>query len=543
MKQAESNSSQNNDWWRGAVIYQIYPRSFQDSNNDGIGDLAGITARLDYIADLGVDGIWISPFFTSPMKDFGYDVSNYRDIDPMFGTLDDFDALLAKAHALNLKVIIDLVLSHTSDQHPWFSDPSKKDWYVWADGKIDNDGSRAPPNNWVSVFGGGAWEWDTRYEQYYFHNFLKEQPDLNFHNPHVQNEALDICRFWLERGVDGFRLDVVNFYFHDQLLRDNPPRANNATAFATQLEADVPYSRQQHIYDKSRPENLAFLARLRAVMDEYPNTMTVGEIGDDDPNARAVEYTRGNKLLHTSYNTHLMSGTHKQPDAALIRAAIEGFKNQSESDIKDGDLPAHQGAWPSWAFSNHDVVRVASRWFTPYDHEPCLSKMLMALMLSLRGTIFLYQGEELGLPEAEIPFEKLQDPWARETWPHWQGRDGCRTPMPWTEDLNAGFSSHEPWLPIPQSHITLNAKAQNNDKSSMLNFTKAFLLWRKLHKDMLKADIEFIETSNSKILHFTRESGTNKTHCIFNFDANPVSYMGRIIDGYGVEIDGADFTP
>ncbi|HBR70099.1 MAG TPA: alpha-glucosidase, partial [Rhodospirillaceae bacterium] len=334
-----------NEWWRGAVFYQIYPRSFFDTNADGIGDIKGITQKLDYVASLGVDAVWISPFFKSPMKDFGYDVSDYRDIDPLFGTLADFDALLEKAHIRGLKIIIDLVLSHTSDQHPWFTDKTKKDWYVWADAGKDGD----PPNNWVSVFGGSAWEWSAAHNQYYLHNFLKEQPDLNYHNQEVQNEALDICRFWLDRGVDGFRLDVVNFYFHDQKLRDNPPR-DPALGSATQFEGDDPYSRQAHIHDKSQPENLAFIKRLRQLMDKYPGTMTVGEIGDDHPYERAAEYTSGNDHLNTCYNTHMMNGKQKEIAAATFREPVETFlKYPGES-------------WPSWAFSNHDVVRAASRW-------------------------------------------------------------------------------------------------------------------------------------------------------------------------------------
>lgn len=519
------------DWWRGAVIYQIYPRSFQDTNSDGIGDLPGITQRLDYIAELGVDGIWISPFFTSPMKDFGYDVADYRDIDPMFGTLADFDVLLEKAHTLGLKVIIDLVLSHTSDQHPWFTDPDKKDWYVWADAKKDG----SPPNNWVSLFGGSAWQWDERYDQYYLHNFLKEQPDLNFHNPHVQAQSLDIWRFWLDRGVDGFRLDVVNFYFHDTQLRDNPPDIDKEH-FATQLEADVPYSRQKHIYDKSRPENLDFIEKLRALTDQYPGKMMVGEIGDDRPVSRALEYTKGKKRLHTAYNLQLMSGTHKEINASFIRAPIEDFENRAEKD-KINDDPT---AWPSWAFSNHDVVRVASRWYQDYDHDPALSKMLLALLFSLRGTIFLYQGEELGLPEAEIPFEKLQDPWARETWPIWQGRDGCRTPMVWANEFHGGFSDHDPWLPIPQSHFPLNAEDQIQDNNSTYTFVQRILRWRKTRPEMLKGKIEFIDTTNEKILHFTRSKSKNKTDCIFNLSHERVSYNDRIIKPFGFVITGFD---
>lgn len=491
----------NSPWWRGAAIYQIYPRSFLDTNGDGIGDLRGITDKIDYVARLGVDGIWISPVFKSPMKDFGYDVSDYRDIDSLFGTLADFDALLERAHRLNLKVIVDLVLSHTSDQHPWFHDPDKKDWYVWADPKPDMFGAQVPPNNWVSVFGGSAWEYDERYGQYYLHNFLKEQPDLNFHNPAVQDEALDIARFWLERGVDGFRLDVVNFYFHDRELRDNPPRTPELGA-ATQFEGDDPYSAQAHIYDKSRPENLDFLRRFRALMDEYPDRFTVGEIGDDHPYVRAAEYTQDG-LLNTTYNPQMMAGKTKELTADLIRDPIERFLAQPS----DG--------WPSWAFSNHDVVRAVSRWLPDSDgfsHDPQLAKMLIALLGCLYGTVFVYQGEELGLPEARLKFEELQDPWGKHLWPAWQGRDGCRTPMPW----NSEEPSTKPWLPIPEAHKSMSVEIQENDKNSVLNFTRRFLTWRKQQPALLSGNISFHETFDERVLEFSRHKDDRTIQCRFN---------------------------
>ena len=515
----------DNEWWRGAVFYQIYPRSFLDTNNDGIGDLPGITQKLDYVADLGVDAIWISPFFPSPMKDFGYDVSNYRDIDPIFGTLEDFDALLKKAHKLGLKVIIDLVLSHTSNEHPWFSDPDKKDWYVWADAK--EDGSL--PNNWVSVFGGPAWTWDERYKQYYLHNFLKEQPDLNFHNPDVRAEILDICTFWLDRGVDGFRLDVANFYYHDQALRDNPPKTEG-TAFATQFEHQTPYSAQQHIYDKSRPENLKFLTKLRALTDKYENRFLIGEIGDDHPYERSHEYTSGNNRLHTSYNTHMMSGTHKELTELSIRTPVETF-----FALNDSAKTGH--AWPSWAFSNHDVVRAASRWFKPYESNPDLNKLLIALLGCLPGSVFLYQGEELGLPEAEIPKAYIQDPWAKETWPEWQGRDGCRTPMVWDDTMLCGFSQKNPWLPIPKAHMNLNMKTQSTDPASILVSTKKFLLWRKNRPELIKGNFKFINTNNSKIIHLLRRNEQTDTNCIFNLSDDKISYQDLNLAPFSFHID------
>lgn len=527
------------EWWRHAVIYQIYPRSFLDSNGDGIGDLAGITQKMDYIADLGVDGIWISPFFTSPMKDFGYDVSDYRNIDPTFGTLKDFDALLTAAHKLGLKIIIDLVLSHSSNEHPWFKDEQKKDWYVWADGITGDNGNQQPPNNWQSVFGGSAWEWDDHHQQFYLHNFLKEQPDFNFHNMAVQNEMLDICKFWLDRGVDGFRLDTVNFYFHDELLRDNPPRTHG-TDFATQYEVETPYSAQQHIYDKSQPENLDFIARMRNLTDQYDARMMVGEIGDDHPYACAREYTRGAAHLHTTYNTHLMSGSEKEVSADLIREPIEKFFTpQTESVESAISLKNTQDiGWPSWAFSNHDVVRAASRWTTLYEHHPDFSKLIIVLLGCLPGTLFLYQGEELGLPELEIPYDSLQDPWAKETWPEWQGRDGCRTPMPWTtSNPYAGFSNHKPWLPVIYTDKSLCVQHQAKDSNSTLNFTRKFLKWRKNYKNLLKSDFKFLQTSHSKIIHIVRGKTPNETHCIFNLSGDETVYLKRSFAPYEFHID------
>lgn len=488
-------------------MYQIYPRSFLDTTGDGIGDLPGITEKLDYVASLGVDGVWISPFFKSPMKDFGYDVSDYRAIDPMFGTMADFDALLEKAHSLGLKIVIDLVLSHTSIKHPWFRDDSKKDWYVWAEPKPDG----SPPNNWVSVFGGPAWTYDAAHQQYYLHNFLSQQPDLNFHNPEVQEEALDICRFWLDKGVDGFRLDVVNFYFHDQLLRDNPPR-DPMLGSATQYEGDDPYSQQQHIYDKSRPEMYPFLKRLRKVMNEYEGRFTVGEIGDDYPLKMAAAYTDGDELLNTTYNTELMNGKHKAISAGLIRAPIEKFRAEPGN------------GWPSWAFSNHDVVRAVSRWLPNSDgfsHDPRMAKLLMVLLGCLRGTMFIYQGEELGLPEVKLEFEDLHDPWGIHLWPEWQGRDGCRTPMPWNEK-----TPRKQWLPVPDEHIKLNVEAQEDDKNSVLHFTRRWLAWRKTQGPLVDGDVEFHDTENPMHLSFTRFTADEQIKCDFNFETYEFSVEG-----------------
>lgn len=508
-------------WWKKGVFYQIYPRSYMDRNGNGIGDMAGIADRLKYIADLGIDGIWISPFFTSPMADFGYDVSDYRTVDPLFGTNEDFDAVLTKAHDLGMKVIVDMVLSHTSIEHPWFTesrvskDNRKSDWYVWKDAKPDG----SPPNNWQSIFGGPAWTFDTKRGQYYFHNFLKEQADLNFHNPAVRKQMLSECEYWLERGVDGFRLDTVNFYFHNKNLTDNPPRDENLLSTGLQIEKPIPYTMQTHIHDKSQPENLEFLRDLRLLMDRYGETMAIGEIGDDDPYKLAVQYTDGDDLLHTTYNTHLLVGT----------GAGNITKKTIETPLKEFAKQPGDG-WPSWAFSNHDVVRSATRWGKGIKNKDGIAILLNKLLLSLRGTPFLYQGEELGLPEAMIPFEKLQDPWGIFMWPEWQGRDGCRTPMPWNKSApHSGFSQTndsniEPWLPIPTEHTERAVNVQEENENSVLNQTRDFIKWRKTQPLLQVGEIEFIETQSDHIIGFKRILDDKEMLCLFNLSEENLEY-------------------
>ncbi|OMH29108.1 alpha-glucosidase family protein [Motiliproteus sp. MSK22-1] len=498
----------NLDWWRGALIYQIYPRSFMDSNQDGIGDLPGITAKLDYISSLNVDAIWLSPFFTSPMKDFGYDVSNYRDVAPMFGTLEDFDRLLAGAHERNIKVIIDQVLSHTSDQHPWFeesrqsSDNPKSDWFVWADSLPDG----TPPNNWLSVFGGSAWTWDSRRRQYYLHNFLASQPDLNFHNPAVVEQLLSDVEFWLKRGVDGFRLDTANFYYHDQQLRNNPANEKVSNG-SIGVRLDNPYAYQSHVYDKSRPENLGFLRKLRTLLDQYPGTTTVGEVGCDRSLETMADYTAGGDKLHMAYSFDLLT---EQKDATFIRHTIESI----ESQLRDG--------WPCWSIGNHDVQRVASRWAqgSPSDKQ---SILMMALQLSLRGSFCIYQGEELGLTEAELELEELQDPYGIAFWPEFKGRDGCRTPHPWQEDqLNAGFSEVKPWLPVPAEHYKASVSHQDTDPHSVLNAYRSFAAWRRGFPTLIKGDIQFLDAPENCLM-FLRTTGEQKMLVAINLTDSPRS--------------------
>ncbi len=492
------------DWWRGAVIYQIYPRSYQDSNNDGVGDLSGIIHRLPHVASLGVDAIWISPFFRSPMLDFGYDVSDYRDVDPMFGSIGDFDALVHRAHELGIKVIIDLVLSHTSDEHPWFKesrsspDDTKADWYVWADAKPDG----TPPNNWLSIFGGSAWEWDGQRMQYYLHNFLTQQPDLNFHNPEVRAELLDIVRFWLNRGVDGFRLDTVNFYYADADLRDNPPLLpedrNDNTAPSVN-----PYNFQDHLYDKTQPENLRFLKDFRTVLDEYPDTTSVGEIGEAQRGTEVqADYTSDGRL-HMAYDFDLLANAY--PTGTRIAAIM----HKIETKVADG--------WACWAYSNHDVTRHTTRWnLTPEAH-----RVYAALLVSLKGTACLYQGEELGLTEAYVAFEDLQDPYGKRFWPKFKGRDGCRTPIPWSADrANGGFSDGKPWLPVAMEHVQFAAEKQDRDADSMLNFYRRLIAFRATYPALMKGTYEAVSDSDTHV-DFIRDHGNVRLFCAFNLSDEP----------------------
>jgi alpha-glucosidase len=506
---AKAAHAKTADWWRGAVIYQVYPRSFQDTDGDGIGDIKGIIQRLPYIAALGVDAIWLSPFFTSPQADMGYDVSDYCDVDPMFGSLNDFDAMMKEAKRLGLKVIIDQVISHTSDQHPWFKesrasrDNAKADWFVWAAAKPDG----TAPNNWLSVFGGPAWEWDGVRKQYYMHNFLASQPDLNFHNREVQDAVLDAVKFWLDRGVDGFRLDTVNYYFHDKELRDNPPHAPDSDDAGLDAPDVNPYGMQSHLYDKTQPENIEFLKRFRALLDQYPDRTTVGEVGDGARSLKTVAaYTSGGDKLHMCYTFDLLG-----PDftPSHIRHCVESFQKQ----VKDG--------WVCWAFSNHDVTRHVSRFVQQPQEREAVARLAISVLSTLRGSICLYQGEELGLPEAELSFEDLRDPYGIRFWPAFKGRDGCRTPMVWdTAKDQAGFSTAKPWLPVSAEHQALAVDAQEADAASVLAHYRATLAFRKAHPALVDGDMEFLAT-NEDVLAFTRSKGDERLLFVFNLRRGP----------------------
>ena len=486
------------EWWRGAVIYQIYPRSFRDTNGDGIGDLKGIAEGLDYIASLGVDGIWISPFFTSPMKDFGYDVADYCDIDPIFGTFDDFDAIIRRSHDLGLKVIIDQVYSHTSDAHAWFQESRrdrtnpKADWYVWADAKPDG----SPPSNWQSVFGGSAWQWDGPRRQYYLHNFLTSQPDLNVHNPEVQNALLDAARFWLDRGVDGFRLDALNFSMHDPELRDNPPSG------VPMEQVTRPFDMQIKRFNQSHPDIPQFLERIRGVIDEYDGRFTVAEVGGPDPLAEMKAFTAHGKRLHSAYNFDFLYAP--ELTASLVKRSLEHW------DGSTGE------GWPSWAFSNHDAPRATTRWSDDCDYEQS-ARLNMLLLLSLRGNPIIYQGEELGLPQGHVAFADLQDPEAIANWPHTLGRDGARTPMPWAANSpQAGFSTaNRTWLKLDEAHAARSVDVQQDDASSTINYTRKLLHLRNSLPAMVAGDSEVLDTGND-VVAFIRRIDDNAVLCAYN---------------------------
>jgi alpha-glucosidase len=543
----------DHDWWRGATLYQIYPRSFADSNGDGVGDLPGITARLPYVASLGVDGIWLSPFFPSPMRDFGYDVSDHLGVDPLFGTVQDLDDLIATAHGLGLKVLIDQVWSHTAAEHPWFQesrasrDNPKADWYVWADARPDG----SPPNNWQSWMGGPAWRWEPRRRQYHLHNFLPQMPDLNFHCPAVQDAVLDIARTWLERGVDGFRLDTANLYVHSRGLEDNPPLPEGR-------RGDSPVLMQEHRYNADQPETLVFLERLRALMDRYPGRMAVAEVGGADPVPTMVAYTRGRERLHTAYSFAFLGD---RPDAAQVLRHLAPWSHGEGAT-----------AWPSWAFSNHDAVRVASRWAGRAGGAFAFGQAAggdadvtvggaagpgpitwMALLMALRGTLFLYQGEELGLTQSVLAFEDLRDPFGIAHWPGNPGRDGCRTPFPWSGRApQAGFSgSVDTWLPCDPAHAARAVDVQSGDPASTLAATRRLIALRKAHAALRHGRLEPLVADGDVLVLAMRPDGGPGPGllCAVNLGGAPVAvalpampgptlfqHAGAVLDGQALHL-------
>lgn len=522
LKRPAVESALDAEWWRGAVIYQVYPRSYADSNGDGVGDLPGITARLEHIASLGVDAIWLSPFFKSPMKDFGYDVSDYLDVDPIFGTLADFDRLIDKAHGLGLKIIIDQVFSHTSDEHAWFEASRQcranphADWYVWADAKPDG----SPPSNWQSVFGGPAWTWDARRGQYYMHNFLASQPQLNVHLPAVQDALLASAKFWMDRGVDGFRFDAINFSMHDPEFRDNPPLPPGG-------KRTRPFDFQDKIYNQGHADIPAFLSRLRALTDAHGGRFSVAEVGGDHADREMKLFTAGDDRLNSAYGFLYLYA--ERLTAEMIRQG-------------EAMWPGEPGeGWPSWTFSNHDAPRAVSRWAEGRDRK-AFAEMALLLLVSLRGNVFVYQGEELGLPQAHVPFERLVDPEAIANWPQTLGRDGARTPMPWVSVApNAGFSAVEPWLPVDPAHLPLAVDAQEADPASTLQLARRMIALRRAYPALRTGGLGFVE-SNTPLLIFERGEGSEALLCAFNLGQESVAWSlpegWVMVEGVNLAQDG-----
>jgi alpha-glucosidase len=485
-------------WWRDGVIYQIYPRSFMDSNGDGIGDLAGITARLDYLADLGVSAIWLSPINPSPDADFGYDVSDYNDIDPKYGTLEDFDRLVAEAHRRGLHIVLDLVLNHTSDRHPWFvqSRSSRenpyRDWYLWRD---PAPGGRAP-NNWQSVFGGRAWEFDPQTGQYYYHMFYKEQPDLNWRNPQVRQAMLDVFRFWAGRGADGFRLDVFNMYFKHPGFPDNPP--------ALGIRG---YDRQKHINDCDQPEMIPLLAEIREVLDQFPERYAVGETFEHTPQKAAHYCAPG--LLHAAFDfTFLLAPW----DPARILRAIQDWENALD-----------ERSWPTYVLNNHDNPRTATRYLHSTRKEADdLLKVAAALLLTQHGTPFLYYGEEIGMRDIPIRRSQIQDPVGKRYWPFFKGRDGCRAPMQWDDTAQAGFSQAVPWLPLHQDFPARNVVAQQADPGSLLNFYKQLIRLRGQLPVLRRGLFQPLTFEPKRLLAYLRQDQDQTVLVALNFGRRPV---------------------
>jgi len=479
-------------WWRHGVIYQIYPRSFMDADGDGVGDLDGIRRRLDHLAELGVDAIWISPCFPSPMKDFGYDVSDYCDIDPLFGTLAGFDRLLREAHARGIKVVLDWVPNHTSDQHPWFQESRasrrspKRDWYVWRDPELDG----GPPNNWLAIFGGSAWEWDPETGQYYLHSFLKEQPDLNWRNPEVVAAMHGVLRFWLDRGVDGFRIDVIHKIAKDPELRDNPPHDNGLPGYLGQL----------HEHDEDHDDIHDMLRGIRRLFDRYPERMTVGEVAlsHPDPAVVARYYGQGDEL-HLAFNFSFM---HAPWSATRYREEIDRFF---------GALPP--GCWPNQVLSNHDFPRHATRHAHPELGE-ARTRVAAALLLTLRGTPFLYYGEEIGMRDGHVPEDRFQDPLAWTIHPK-LSRDPCRTPMQWDATPGAGFTTGEPWLPVAADHAVRNVQRQRWDPDSLLHLYSDLIALRRATPALERGRFAWLD-ADPDVLAYERREGASRALVALN---------------------------
>jgi alpha-glucosidase len=507
-------------WWKHGVIYQVYPRSFQDTDGNGVGDLKGISERLEYLEWLGVDAIWISPIYPSPMADFGYDVSDYCNIDPLFGSLEDFDRLVDAAHARKIKIILDFVPNHTSERHPWFLESRasrvnpKRDWYIWRDG--EGDGS--PPNNWLSQFGGPAWTREARTGQYYLHSFLPEQPDLNWRNPDVRAAMYDVLRFWLDRGVDGFRVDVIWLLIKDAALRDNPPNPNYRPT-----EAGI--HRFLQVYSADQPETHDVITEMRSVLDQYDKRVLIGEIYL--PIERLVTYygqdLRGANL---PFNFQLL---HTAWTAAAVGKLVKDY---------EGALP--QGGWPNWVLGNHDQPRIAAR------VGEAQARIAAMLLLTLRGTPTMYYGDELGIGTVAIPHDSVEDPWEKNEPGLGLGRDPSRTPFQWDATSNSGFTSGTPWLPVDASYKSRNEKVLRADPASILSLYRDLLAIRRQHPALVHGTFRLLSVEGNALVYERKADNQRIVVCLNFGDTEqplPVEDFGRAIVLASTRPDRADLEP
>jgi len=517
-------------WWKRGVIYEIPVASFADSDGDGKGDLRGIIQKLDYLNDgtassLGVDAIWLTPTNASPMRDFGYDVRDYYSIDPRFGTMADFGELLEACHERGMRLMTDLVLNHTSEEHPWFvesrasRDNPKRDWYVWRDGRAPGK----PPNRWVSVAEGSPWQYDDATDQYYYHAFLDFQPDLNWRNPEVRREMLNVLEFWLDKGVDGFRLDLINFLYEDELLRDNPRRLGRR-----------PYFWQHHIYDRSRPESLEAARDLRGLCDTYPDRALMGEVCTDERDDAVAYLGDGSDSLHLSFYL----------DFARVRWSAERFRESV--GWLEKHIPA--GGWPCYYLNNHDMSRTFTR-LGGGRYAEARAKVAAAMLLTLRGTPVIYAGEEIGMPMSKVPRRVMKDPLGTKYWPLSHGRDGARTPMQWSAEKNAGFTSGEPWLPVDPSYAHRNVEDLDRDPDSLLNWYRRLIRLRSERLALQAGSYRVIEDTPKGVYAYLRESGEQRIAVLLNFTSRTVTFAKQMDALYGaawktlVSTHGAEGEP
>ena len=489
-----NNNNNNNQWWKKTAIYQIYPRSFKDSNNDGIGDLQGITSKLNYLEWLGIQAIWLSPIYKSPMVDFGYDISDYTDIDPIFGTLADFDELIVKAHEKNIKIIMDYVMNHSSDEHIWFKesrtsrDNPKSDWYIWKDPKPDG----SPPNNWLAIAGGSAWSYEEKRKQYFLHSFLPCQPDLNWRNPELKKAMFDVLSFWMDRGVDGFRVDMISWIMKDDQFRDDPVKEedeNNESSFI------LAYEKLDHIYSANRPERFDILKEFRQFLDKYQEKVSIGEVNYFAPLTELVKY-------YGDLNSPLVDipGNFRFIFLPWRAKTIKEFIDKFEGMLGDN-------FWPNYQIGNHDRPRVVSR------IGEGQARVAAMLLFTLRGTPFIYNGEELGMHNVEIPLDQLQDPWKEPG----LNRDPIRTPMQWDETTNAGFTNGNPWLPVASDYTENNVEKEKNDPKSFLNLYKKLLTLRIEHPCLSIGKYGGLNVRNDSVLVFKRINTSSEVIIALNF--------------------------